>query len=205
MSSTLIIDNHYFPCINYLKMLLGYQYVNLELYENYQKNSFRNRCVVAGSNGLINLSIPLVNGRDQRVAYRHLKVDNSQAWQVQHWRTITSCYQKAPFFEYYAPGVEALLNGGYEQLFDLNLAILTWLKKVLKLPVVLQTTADYLNHYPEETITDARNRWQPKNFQQASAESGLAPYFQLFEDRIGFQPNLSILDLLFCAGPHALK
>lgn len=204
MNTTLIIDNQYFPCVSYIKMLSTYKYVNLELYENYQKNSFRNRCVVAGSNGLINLSVPLLNGRDQKIPYRHLKIDNSQRWQVQHWRTITSCYQKSPFFEYYGPAIETLLNTHHELLFEFNYSILTWLKKTLKLSCILQTTSEYHVLYADPEITDARNKWQPQHYREEQGYA-VSPYFQMFEDRIGFQPNLSILDLLFCAGPHTLS
>lgn len=202
METTLVIDSHYFPCINYMKMLSGFSYVELESCETFQKNSFRNRCVVAGSNGLINLSVPLVNGRDQKVMYRDLKIDNSQKWQVQHWRTITSCYQKSPFFEYYAPGVEALLTTPHEYLFGMNMAIISWLKKVLKLPVTIGTTSGYLHAYTDINYADSRNSIRPNNYQESPEL--VSRYFQMFEDRIGYQPNLSILDLLFCAGPTAI-
>lgn len=201
MQTTLVLDNQYFPCISYVKMLRAYPLVQLEYHENYQKNSFRNRCVIAGSNGLINLSIPLVNGRDQKIPYRELQIDYSQAWQVQQWRTITSCYRKAPFFEYYAHIVEGLIFQHHPLLFDKNRSILEWVIKVFKLPVTLENTTDYIPVY-DGKVADARNLLQPKNHQQQAPD--LLPYFQMFEDRIGFQPNLSILDLLFCAGPHAL-
>ncbi|BAV06238.1 WbqC family protein [Filimonas lacunae] len=183
-------------------MLSTHTYVNFEACENFQKNSFRNRCVVAGSNGVINLSVPLVNGRDQKVLYKQLKIDHTQNWQVQHWRTITSCYQKAPFFEYFAPGVESLLTKQHEYLFEANLEIITWLKKVCKLKVTIGETSDYVPEYTGDGITDARNAIRPNNYQQSPEL--VSPYYQMFEDRIGYQPNLSILDLLFCAGPTAL-
>lgn len=203
MSTILIADSHYFPCVSYMKTLFAYTHIQLEAYENYQKNSFRNRCVVAGSNGLINLSVPLVDGRDQKIPYRNLKIDYSQRWQAEHWRTIVSCYNKAPFFEYFGPGVEQLILERYDRLFDLNLAIMHWLKKIMKLPADIDTTKTYLPDYTAvENVTDLRNKWRPKNYQE---EAQVFPsYFQMFQHRIGFQANLSILDLLFCAGPHML-
>lgn len=201
MQTVLVIDSHYFPCISYFKLLRAHSTVLLEYHENYQKNSFRNRCIIAGSNGLIHLSVPLVNGRDQKIPYRELEIDYSQPWQVQQWRTITSCYRKAPFFEYYAPAVEALIFNQQPLLIDKNRSILEWLIKVCKLPVQPGHTDMYTPVYNED-ITDARNLLQPKNY--SAQGMGLKPYFQMFEDRIGFQPNLSILDMLFCAGIHAL-
>lgn len=182
-------------------MFRAHSGVLLEYHENYQKNSFRNRCIIAGSNGLINLSVPLVNGRDQKIPYRELEIDYSQSWQVQQWRTITSCYRKAPFFEHYAHAVEALIFQQQPLLIDKNRSILEWLIKVFKLPVQPENTDVYIPVY-SEGITDARNLLQPKNYREQG--TGLTPYFQMFEDRIGFQPNLSILDMLFCAGIHAL-
>jgi len=197
-SSVLIIDNQYIGSINYYKILFQYSNIEIEQYETYQKMSFRNRCMVAGSNGVVGLSVPLEKGRGQRELMKDVRISYSDNWQVQHWRTIESCYSRAPFFEFYRDGVWQLLRQKETYLLDLNLAILTWLKKVLKMPGHISLTRQYLKTYPE-SVTDRRNNLLPKNYQQAD----ICPrYTQIFEDRIGFQPNLSILDLLFCCGPE---
>jgi len=113
-----------------------------------------------------------------------------------HWRTITSCYNRSPYFEYYRDELEKFFKNRWEFLFDWNLATLDWLKQVLKFPGELKI----MTQLSDASIEDARNKWSPKNFQQA--ELGFQ-YTQVFEEKIGFQNNLSILDLLFNTGPEA--
>jgi len=197
----LVIDSQYFGSINYIKILFQFSDIKIEQYESYQKMSFRNRCVVAGSNGLINLSVPLEKGRDRQQLVKDTRISYSGRWQAEHLRTIESCYSRAPFFEFYRDAVWELLGQKQEFLIDLNLSILDWLKKVLKLPGEISLTESYCREYPEG-ITDLRNHFLPKNFQDETTGS---KYMQVFEDRIGFQTNLSILDLLFCVGPAAVN
>jgi hypothetical protein len=195
----LIIDNQYFGNIDYYKILFQFSNIEIEQYETYQKMSFRNRCMVAGSNGVVGLSVPLEKGRGQRELMKDVRISYADNWQVQHWRTIESCYSRAPFFEFYQDGVADLLRRKETFLLDQNLAILSWFKKILKIPGDISLTDRYLKTYPEE-VTDRRNSLLPKNYRQ-SANS--PRYTQVFEDRIGFQPNLCILDLLFCCGPRS--
>jgi hypothetical protein len=162
--------------------------------------SFRNRCVIASNNGLVSLTVPLKNGREQKVLITEVKIDNSQNWQRQHWRTIHSCYRKAPFFDYYAAPMEELIFSKTENLFELNLVILKWIENVLKISIEISFTPAFKKEYPQNEYLDLRNHWLPKNFQQQTEVS--PKYSQVFEDKIGFQPNLSILDLLFCEGPN---
>lgn len=169
-----------------------------EICETFQKMSFRNRMVVAGSNGLVHLSVPLEKGRDQRQPLRDVRVSYSLPWQVQHWRTMESCYSRSPFFEYYRDWLEGFYSRKPVFLIDLNREIMGWLAAVLKIPGEWSETADFILQYSPE-ITDLRSRWLPRNFQEQEPS---IRYHQVFEDRIGFQPNLSILDLLFCTGPE---
>lgn len=183
--------------------MYSFQSVKVEACETYQKNSFRNRCVIAGSNGLMNLSVPLERGRDQRALYRDIRISYADNWQVQHIRSITSCYRRAPYFEYFfGPAVEPLLQKRFDFLFDLNFEILQWVQKVYKIPTTISLTENFIQDYGEGII-DCRNQWKPSNYQKG-AES-FPYYFQQFEDRIGFQPNLSVLDAIFCAGPNHLS
>lgn len=197
-----IVEIQYFPCVNYFYYLSRSTYCVIEASESFQKMSFRNRTVVLSNNGLVSLSVPLKNGRDQKVLIREVEVDNSQSWKTQHWRTILSCYKKAPFFDYYAEQVEELIFSDKVFLFDLNLAILQWLIKVLKMPVSFGLTDEFVKIYQDASVQDLRNKWLPRNFQENLSDS-FPKYPQVFEEKMGFQPNLSILDLLFCEGPNS--
>ena len=204
MKNTQVIELHYFPGVSYIKKLIQTESTLFEKHERFQKMSFRNRCMVAGSNGVIQLSIPLLHGREQRRFITEVELDNSSCWYKQHWKTLQSCYSRAPFFEYYGPDVKSMLFSGQPKLFELNLLIIEWVLKVLNINPEPGFTTSYRESYADKGITDCRNRWLPKNVDVLV--SGDTPvYYQVFQDKIGFQPNLSILDLLFCEGPASLN
>lgn len=194
-----IVEYQYFGAINYINTLFQFSNIEFEVCESFQKMSFRNRMVLAGSNGLVNLSVPLEKGRDQKQLLKDVRISYSLPWQQQHWRTIESCYNRSPFYEYYRDWLEGLYQRRPVFLLDLNREIMEWLVKQLKLTARFGETAVFEPVYPID-ITDYRNRWLPRNFQE---NQPIIRYRQVFEDRIGFQPNLSILDLLFCEGPAA--
>ncbi|MDP1843538.1 MAG: WbqC family protein [Sediminibacterium sp.] len=202
---TLLIENQYFGTVNYYKMLFQYTYTNIEQCEFYQKLSFRNRCMVPGANGVIQLSVPLENGRNQRSLIKEVKIAYKDNWVLQHCRSLDACYNRAPFFEFYRDELFELLETRPIFLFDLNLSLMNWVLKKLKANLDIQLTKVYDPNPPIE-VFDARNIIVPKN---QDTYSNFINYTQVFEDRIGFKPNMSILDLLFCVGPnrafHLLK
>ena len=157
INSNLIIENQYFGCINYYLMLYKYSNIGIEQYESWQKMSFRNRCVILGTNGLIHLTVPLENGRDQKCLIKEVRINNRDAWQKQHWRSIFSCYGKSPFFEFYRDWVELFYQKKHTYVFDMNLEILFWLKERLKIQGLISLTDSFLKEYPTD-ITDLRNR-----------------------------------------------
>lgn len=195
----LLIEYQYFGGVNYTNALFQFSHIEFEVCESFQKMSFRNRMVIAGSNGLVNLSVPLEKGRDQKQFIKDVRISYSLPWQQQHWRTIQSCYNRSPFYEFYRDSLELLYSKKPIFLLDLNREIRDWLWKVLKIPAEFSETTNYQTEFPDEII-DKRSHWLPKNFQ---LEPPSFTYQQVFQDRIGFQPNLSILDLLFCEGPAA--
>lgn len=195
----LIIEYQYFGTINYINTLFEYSNIYFEVYESFQKMSFRNRMVLAGSNGLVHLSVPLEKGRDQKQLIKDVRISYSLPWQQQHWRTIESCYNRSPFYEYYRDWLSEFYQRRPVFLLDMNREIMEWLVKQLKPKARLGETTEFIPVY-QPPVIDNRNRWLPKNFQDQT--DGVI-YQQVFEDRIGFQNNLGILDLLFCEGPLA--
>jgi len=194
--SSLKIENHYFPCINWFKNSIRFSNIELLSTERWQKMSFRNRCVVAGSIGLIHLSVPVVGGRNQKLLVKDVKIDYATKWQLQHWRTIVSCYNKAPYFEYFEEIFHPFFEKRYEFLFDLNRDVIQTIAKILNKNQLISV---FSGHYETEDIPTLPY-CLPKNFQLLPNP---VQYTQVFEDRIGFQPNLSILDLLFSEGLNA--
>src|SRR5438128_369055 len=134
MKDSIIVESQLFPLITWTKYLFFKKYIIFILYEEYLKISFRNRFVISGSNGIIHLSVPLIKGRDQKIPFKDVRICYGEKWQLRHWRTITSCYNKSPYFEYYRDELEKLFKNRWEFLFDWNFEALMWLKQVLKFP-----------------------------------------------------------------------
>ena len=195
----IIIDNQCFPCTEYIKEVTEYKNIELELYDVFKKMSFQNRYIIAGANNLINLTVPIAGGREQKTLMKEVRIDNSTNWQMKHWRSLTSAYNKAPFFEFYSQDVKRLLFSNEEFLFRFNLKVLEWIFIILKIDSAINFTESFIAHY--EDATDYRNYFLPRSFQNST--NNFLSYSQVFENRLGFQPNLSILDLLFCEGPNA--
>jgi hypothetical protein len=196
---TLLIDLQYFPPIIFYKSLYKFSNIVFEQYETYQKMSFRNRCQITGAEGLINLSVPLVKGRDQKTLIREVRISDRQTWQAQHWKTIVSCYSRSPWFEFYRDELERLYQRRFDFLLDWNLGCFEWSLRVLGLSIPVSMTERYEKEYVDEHVTDWRGKILPKN------REGGPKYRQVFDERIGFIPNLSILDLLFCEGKEAIR
>lgn len=195
----LLIDYQYFGTVNYYKMLFQYKYIEFEEYERYQKGSFRNRTIIPGANGLINLSVPLQNGRDQRSLFKDIKITYKENWMLQHTRALDACYRRAPFYEYYRDSLFTILASQEEYLMHLDKKLMQWVLKMMKAKLEISYSSSYQMNM-EEGVKDARNVFLPN---QTIALIDVVKYAQVFEDRNGFQPNMSILDLLFCCGPAA--
>jgi hypothetical protein len=192
-----IIDNQYLGSVIYYKTLFNSQYVELEAYERHQKSGFSNRCYIAGANGLITLSIPLLKGRNQKNPVNEIEIDNQQKWQKKHWKAIESSYMRSPWFEFYKDDLKKFYEKEYRLLFDLNKDLLIYiLKKINWQGELLQTTI--FEEKPSDK-TDNRNAILPKNY----LTFPVIKYPQVFEEKQGFLPNLSIIDLLFCCGKNS--
>lgn len=197
------IELHYLPCLQFFSKFFLYEQVLLEGHEHYVKRSYRNRCHIGGANGLLRLSVPLQQGKNEQQPIREVRIATGQNWQHQHWQSIQSAYGKTPFFEHYAPELQPLFQREWTFLFDLNLELLHWAIDTLGLsPNTLSFTERYLP-YPPPTIKDLHGRISPRNKAEADPAFNPQTYMQPFREKFGFLPNLSILDLLFCTGPEA--
>ena len=198
----MLIDLHYLPGIPFLALALKNGSCLLESQEHYQQRSFRNRAYIATANGRERLSIPLRKGKNAQMPIREVEISYDQNWQKQHWGAITAAYSKAPFFEFYAADLEILYQRKEKWLFDWNYAILDFLDAAWQLSINWQLTTSYQKMYPPE-IQDLRGQLSlqnPPEIIQYYAET--VRYTQVFQEKHGFIPNLSSLDLLFCTGPE---
>lgn len=203
MATKALIEVHYLPSVQFFSKLLAFEEVIIEQCENYQKGSYRNRCHLAGANSLQILSIPLEKGKHQKLPIQEVRIAYTHTWHLQHWRTIRSAYASAPFFPYYADALELLFTKRPDRLFDFNRDLLNLLCSQLGIRTTISYSVDYLID-PGPDILDLRDRISPKDPPEGSDPQFQAvPYPQVFLERHGFLPNLSILDLLFCTGPEA--
>lgn len=189
-----------FPPVSWWAFACNAGSVTFDLAEHYQKMSYRNRYYLAAPDGRQLMSIPLEQGRNQRIPVGAVRISYKTNWQEQHWRTITSLYGRSPFFEHYADSLHPLFQKRQERLYDFCRESVEWACKALALDLAITETDKYLRQYPED-IHDIRERLKP---QQATAGMDLPAYYQVFSDRCGFQPDCSVLDLLFNEGPHAV-
>jgi hypothetical protein len=191
---TYLITLPYLPSIHWFRNFLRFENVYIEREENFVKSTYRNRCEIAGANSRQMLSIPLQGGRDHHRLYKETRILNDKRWQKIHWQSIRSAYGSAPFFEFYEDRFFRFYETEFEYLFDFNYQLLQSLIMTLKIDKSFRFTEVYETR-PETTV-DCRN--------VSKKEIETNPrYYQVFETRNGFQPNLSIIDLIFHEGPAA--
>lgn len=177
--------------------------VYIEACENYQKQSYRNRCRFYAADGVQALSFPIVHeGGTHKLPISEIKVDYSTPWLQQHKRAIVSAYQTSAYFEYYQDELFAILDSRPEKLIDLNTALLRFFIEKTGIKVDLRMTEEY-QKTPE--MDDYRESIHPKRPNSILSGLGLEkPYFQVFSGKYGFKSDLSIMDLLFNEGPDSI-
>ena len=177
--------------------------VYIEACENFQKQSYRNRCRFYGAEGVQMLSFPILHeGGTHKIPITEIKVDYKTPWVQQHERAIVSAYGMSAYFDYYKDELFAILEAGHERLFDLNLALIRFFIDKTGIKVDLRLTQDYER---EPQMEDLREVIHPKRPNTILSDLGLEkPYFQVFAPKYGFQSDLSIMDLLFNEGPDSI-
>jgi hypothetical protein len=193
----ILIDIQYLPCIEYFIQILQADTVYLEAYENFQKQSYRNRCRILTTNKIDTLSVPVLKG-NSKILIKEVEIDYTQPWQKIHWRAIQSAYGKAPYFEYFADYFRKLYDKKPRFLWDLNTEAMTVCLNLLRVEKEILFTTEYNKDagiHVKETI-DMRSLVHPKK----QGEMSEVKYPQVFGR--DFVSNLSIIDLIFNEGPN---
>ncbi len=175
--------------------------VTWEVCDNYQKQTYRNRCYICTDRGLFMMNIPIkhVGGEQGKQFYKDVKPDNDYPWQRQHWRTLQTAYRTSPFFEYYEDEIVSLFENKFDFLLDFNLRTLETICDCLQVPMPQEKTMDY--HSVFDSGMDARHLINPKQTLHWKQDE----YVQVFGSKHNFIKNVSILDLLFNEGPNAVS
>ncbi|SMC94275.1 WbqC family protein [Pedobacter nyackensis] len=198
MQSSAIFPLFYLPPVGYFSGLKDFDYnFLLEKEEHFPKQTYRNRTSIYSPNGQLDLIIPVIRGSKVHTKIKDVKISNDFNWQRLHWKSFESCYRNSAYFEFYEDEFAHFYHKKFDYLFDYNLLLLEWLIKQLKKEATIGFTTEYIKEI--DPALDFRSKLHFKN---PINESDYKPYFQVFDDREGFKPNLSIVDLLFNQGPQ---
>jgi len=188
-----LFSTAYLPPIDFLIEMKKADSVVIEVSENYQKQTYRNRATILTGNGLYDLIIPVIRTSEKQI--KDIKIDNSSDWQRHHWKTIESAYNQSPFFLYYRDFFETIFHKKCTFLFDFNMELLYLLRNLFLIsnPIFYTETFDL---QPKNT-EDFRDYFLPKN---RSIRPKTIQYQQVFSDRFNFAKNLACIDYLFTTG-----
>lgn len=199
----IILSSAYLAPVEYYAKLFAYDKVYVECFDSYMKQTYRNRCVIASAGGPQALTIPTEKGEGAKCLMKDIRISDHGNWRHVHWNAFVAAYKHSPFFDYYADEFHRFYEKRYDFLYDFNMELCHWMCEQIDLQPVMIPTDDYVA--VPEGMDDYRERIHPKKvYTEADPDFSLVPYYQVFDAKQGFQPNLSIADLLFNMGPESL-
>lgn len=198
-----LLSTAYFPPIQYYSKLVQENPIYIECFENYAKQSYRNRCDILGANGRLTLSVPVLKGARKKILTKDIQIEYVENWQKIHFKGIESAYRKSPYYEYYIDDIEPIFNKDFKYLIDLNEHIMSILNEIIEINPQIEKTTDYIKD--TSGYIDWREGIHPKKSKRLEDENYTeVAYTQVFSDKFEYQENLSILDLIFNLGPESL-
>ena len=190
---TSIYSTAYLPSISYFLSCIESEAISIDIQEHFVKQSYRNRCTIAGPNGKQSLIVPLIHNDLSHTPIKEVKISYDTNWNIIHHRSIITAYSNAPFFEYFGDQFNFLIDKKHTFLIDLNMEILEKLLIIFRIKKEISFTTAYSESY-DDNFNDLRTTFHPKKVTE------IKPYHQVFADKNGFLPDLSILDYLFNCG-----
>ena len=198
----ILLPSAYLAPIQYYSRLFqcGADTAYIEAHDNYAKQTYRNRCIIADANGPLALTIPTEKTAEGKCLMRDIRISDHGNWRHQHWNAMVSAYRKSPFFDYYADDFAHFYEEHDGFLMDFNLRLHIVISELIGLEKGVKIIDNTCN---ASDFNDLRFIAEPKALTDI-ANYTAQPYYQVFAGRNGFIPNLSIVDLLFNMGPEGL-
>lgn len=197
MAGKILLSTAYLPPVEYFSLIARTDEVLIESEENYRKQSYRNRCYILSAHGPQLLSVPVYLGSQHKTRVRDTRIDYSKRWQQVHLRAITASYNASPYFQFYFENIEKIISKKIEFLFDLNLQLTESVLKMLKLNKKITYTTEF------QPVGEADNDFRYKISPKEESQFAVKEYLQVFNSKNRFVQRLSIIDLIFNAGPEA--
>lgn len=198
-----ILTTAYLPPVDWFRAAARSGRLIIEQHENFQKQSWRSRCLILTSQGTEALLVPVQRDGDKKIPIRDARIDYSEPWILKHRRALEAAYNSSAFFEYYKDDIFSILDRRYEFLFDLNLDLISLLLRMTGIRAEIEFTQEYVDEYPEG---DLRKIIQPKYRGEALWDAKKEKtWFQVFPSGRDFVPGLSVIDLLCAEGPNSTE
>ena len=197
---TVLLSSLYLAPVQYYSKLFRAEKAVIETDDNYQKQSYRNRCIIAAANGALPLSIPIEKAMGLKVKMKDIRIADHGKWQHFHWNAIISAYNSSPYFEYYKDEFAPFYEKKTTFLFDLNEQMRSLICRLLDIDTPVSYSTRFIAEVPINT-TDLREAIHPKrDWRKIDTQFCAKPYYQVFAEKRPFIENLSIIDLLFNMG-----
>ena len=194
--NNIIIHPSYFPSISHYVAIVNSDIVTLEMEDNFQKQTNRNRMYIYSPNGIQLLNIPIKHSKETHQKIQDVRLETAFDWQKQHFKSLEAAYRTSPFFEYFEDDLMPIFTKKHNFLMDLNIQTMELVSKCLGINYAPEKTIEYFHEVKDKS--DYRNLINGKK-----DSTQLEPYTQVFGEKHGFINNLSILDLLFNEGRYA--
>ncbi len=199
LNALTLFPSLYCPPIAYFAEIAKYDAIVVEQFETFPKQTYRNRTVILSANAKLPLIVPVVHTNGNHTMTKDIGISYAEPWNIKHWRAIESAYNSSPYFLYYKDYLNKILHAEHARLIELNDLLLKFFLRRLNINTQISYSKDF-TPYQSMDVTDYRDSFSPKSPYTALS---FPSYSQVFDSKLPFYPNLSILDLLFNLGPDA--